>query len=150
MSVYEKIIQTLKSNNLKYQALEHEPTKTCADSARLRGTTPDQGAKALVCIADKKPILITLPCSKRLDTKLFKNTFGVKDLRFATPEEVKEITSLEIGSIPPLGSLFGLTTYMDTDLGKNIQIAFNAGDVSKSVIVGFADFVNLEQPIAFQ
>ncbi len=146
MSVYEKIIQILNSNNIEYQAFEHEPTKTCADSARIRGTTTDQGAKALVCFADKTPVMIVLPCSKKLDAKLFKLTFKVKDLRFATPEEVKQVTGLEIGSIPPWGSLFNLTTYLDQDLGQNAQIAFNAGDTQRSIIMNYSDYVLLEKP----
>lgn len=147
MSVYEKIIQLLKNNKIEFQALEHEPTKTCADSARIRGTSPEQGAKALVCIGDKKPIMIVLPCSKKLDVKLFKQTFGVKDLRFATPDEVKQFTGLEIGSIPPFGSLFNLTTHLDLALARQKQIAFNAGDIHKSVIMNYSDYIKLENHV---
>lgn len=146
MSVYEKIIQILKNSNIEYQALEHEPTKTCADAARIRGTSADQGAKALVCVADKRPILIVLPCSKRLDPKAFKRRFAIRDLRFATPLEVTQITSLEIGSIPPFGSLFKLTTYLDSSLSTQNKIAFNAGDVCKSIIMKYSDFVDIEKP----
>ena len=145
MSVYEKIIQLLDSRQIKYQALEHGPTPTCEDSARVRGTSPDQGAKALVCYADKKPILIVLPCSRKLDFKLFKKLYTIKDLRFATPEEVKILTSLEIGAIPPLGYLFNLPTYVDEKLGENNTIAFNAGDRTKSVIMSYSDYAPLSQ-----
>lgn len=147
MTVYGQIIQLLGQAKVKYQSLEHEPTKTCADSARIRGTTPDQGAKALVCIADKKPIMIVLSCSRKLDAKLFKQTFGVKDLRFATPDEVKQITGLEIGSIPPFGSLFNLTTHLDLALASQKQIAFNAGDIHKSVIINYSDYIKLENRV---
>ena len=145
MSVYEKIIQLLDSRQIKYQALEHEPTPTCEDSARVRGTSMDQGAKALVCYADKKPILIVLPCSRKLDVKTFKTLFAVRDLRFATPDEVKELTDLEIGAIPPLGHIFNLPTYVDEELGKNQTIAFNAGDRTKSVIMLYSDYAPLVQ-----
>lgn len=145
MSVYEKIIQLLDSHNIKYQALEHEPTPTCEDSARIRGTSSDQGAKALVCFADKRPILIVLPCSRKLDFKAFKKLFTINDLRFATPDEVKSLTSLEIGAIPPLGHIFNLPTYVDQTLGDNKTIAFNAGDRTKSVIMAYSDYVQIAQ-----
>ncbi len=140
MSVYEKIIQLLDSNNIKYQALEHEPTPTCEDSARVRGTSMDQGAKALICFGDKKPILIVLPCSKKLDAKAFKNLFGVKDLRFATPDEVENLTGLQIGAIPPFGHLFDMKNYVEESLGQNETIAFNAGDRCKSIIMKYIDY----------
>ncbi|MDO8488464.1 MAG: YbaK/EbsC family protein [bacterium] len=150
MTVNQRIIELLDEQKIIYRSLEHAPTKTCADAANIRGTTLEQGAKALVCIADKKPVMIVLPCSQKLDTKTFKLAFKVKDLRFATPEEVTQITGLVIGSIPPFGSLFELPTYLNTALGKNTQIAFNAGDVSRSVIMNFADFVSLEHPQVFE
>lgn len=143
MTVYEQIISLLNNLNTSYQVLEHIPTRTCEESALIRNTSPDQGAKALVCFADKQPILIVLPCSYKLDTKLFKSIFNFKDLRFATPNEVKGLTTLEIGSIPPLGNLFNLTTFVDENLGKNKQIAFNAGDHSRSIIMGFPDYNSL-------
>lgn len=143
MTVYEQIIALLDSRNLSYQALEHVPTRTCEESAQVRNTSPDQGAKALVCLADKQPIMIVLPCSRKLDTKLFKSLFNFNDLRFATPDEVKTLTTLEIGSIPPLGQLFNLPTFVDNSLGANEQIAFNAGDHSRSIIIAFAQYNNL-------
>lgn len=145
MSVYEKIIQLLQSKNIKYQALEHEPTPTCEDSARVRGTSQDQGAKALVCYADKKPVLIVLPCSRKLDPKLFKKLYAINDLRFAAPDEVTQLTGLQIGAIPPLGNLFNLPTYVDQTLSAESQIAFNAGDRTKSVIMSYSDYASLAQ-----
>lgn len=141
MTVYEKIIELLNSNNIKYQALEHEPTPTCEDSARVRGTSMDQGAKALICFADKQPILIVLPCSYKLDSKVFKNEFKVRDLRFATPEEVFQLTGLQVGAIPPFGKLFEMPTYIDEKLNTNENIAFNAGDRCKSVIMKYKDYI---------
>lgn len=143
MTVYEKIINLLDENHIKYQALEHEPTPTCEDSARVRGTSMDQGAKALICFGDKKPILIVLPCSKRLDAKAFKNQFGIKDLRFATPQEVENLTGLQIGAIPPLGKLFGIDTYIERSLANNDVIAFNAGDRCKSVTMKYLDYIRI-------
>ena len=145
MSVYDQIIQLLKSNDIKYQTLEHEATPTCEDSARVRGTSPGQGAKALICYADKKPILIVLPCSRKLDPKIFKLLFSVHDLRFATPDEVLQLTGLQIGAIPPLGNLFNLPTYIDQALSAEERIAFNAGDRAKSVIMSYSDYAPLAQ-----
>ena len=71
---------------------------------------------------------------------------GWRKLRFATREEVLEITSLAPGSIPPFGSLFGLPTLCDERLGENDVINFNAGDHSISVGMRYADYVLVEKP----
>lgn len=149
MTAYEKILARLDEANVKYKAVQHQPTKTCADAARIRGTSENQGAKALVCVADKKPILITLPCSHRLDFKQFKKKFGIKDLRLATVDEVRDLTGLEVGSIPPFGSLFSLPTYMRQALETNDEIAFNAGEVTKSVIMKCSDYIQVEKPVKY-
>lgn len=146
MNVLDKLKVLFEKEGVAYEYIEHEPTITCEDAARVRGTNPDQGAKALVCKADKIPILVVLPCSRKLDFKQFKKTFGFKDLRMATPEEVKELTSLEIGSIPPVGVVMGLPTYADERLLAEEILCFNAGDHSISMIIAADDYVEVVGP----
>jgi Ala-tRNA(Pro) deacylase len=146
MTVFEKIIQLLDENGVKYQVLEHERVHTCEEAARIQGTNPDQGAKALVCIGDKKPMLIVLPCSKRLKMKNFKKKVGIKDLRLASVEEVRELTGLEPGAIPPFGKVVGLPTHVDAELLEQKEICFNAGLHEKSVLMSPKDYVRVMKP----
>src|SRR3989344_3909351 len=87
-SLFDRIRAKLDNLNIKYQVIEHEPVYTSQDAARLRDTDIKEGAKALVMIADKKPIMVTLSGAAKADFKLLKKLFGFKDLRIATPEEV--------------------------------------------------------------
>lgn len=48
---------------------------------------------------------------------------------------MKELTGLEIGSIPPVGKVFGLETWMDDELAKEEQLCFNAGRHDTSMIM---------------
>jgi len=67
-------------------------------------------------------------------------------LRFATPEELRELTGLAPGAVPPFGSLFGLPTYCDARLRENERINFNAGDHSISVSLSGMDYFQVENP----
>ena len=67
-------------------------------------------------------------------------------MRFATRDEVLELTGLAPGSIPPFGSLFGLPTLCDRRLGDNAIINFNAGDHGISVSLPYAGYVQVEKP----
>ena len=67
-------------------------------------------------------------------------------MRFATREEVLELTGLAPGSIPPFGSLFGLPTLCDRRLGENEVINFNAGDHAISVSMQYASYLQIEEP----
>jgi Ala-tRNA(Pro) deacylase len=71
---------------------------------------------------------------------------GVRSLRFASRDEVAEITALAPGSIPPFGSLFNLPTFCDDALSQNGIINFNAGDHSISISLRYADYIAVEHP----
>lgn len=145
--IYESIIRLLKKNNIIYQLFEHEPVYTSAEAARIRQTKETQGAKALLFLADKKPILLVLPGNKKVDTKTFKKTFNIKDLSFAKPEQVLELTGLEVGAVPPFGNVMNLPTYIDKSLLNEDEIVFNAGAHTKSIKMKTADFLKLCKPI---
>ncbi|KKU91974.1 MAG: aspartyl-tRNA synthetase, nondiscriminating aspartyl-tRNA synthetase [Candidatus Amesbacteria bacterium GW2011_GWC1_48_10] len=144
--VFSRIKSKLDAAGVHYKSLDHDPVFTSADSARIRGTQIQQGAKALVMFADKSPILVVISASLKADTKLLKQFLQVKDLRMATAAEVNQLTGLETGCIPPFGSVLGLKTYQDKSLSQNDEIAFNAGLHTRSIIMKYEDFNNIEHP----
>ena len=146
MAVFEKLKAFLDSNDVPYTLMEHEAVYTSEQAAQARGTPLQQGAKALVFEADKRPILLVVTADRRIDSRAFKRAFGVKDLRLATAERVAELTSLTIGAVPPFGGLMGLATYVDESLLKNEDIVFNAGSHTRSILMKCQDFRRLEQP----
>lgn len=146
VNLHDKLVAFLKEKMVEFKHLDHEETKTSEDSARVRGTTLDQGAKALLMFADNKPVLVVMSASKKLNNSVFKKQFELKDLRMATPEEVEKTSGVIIGAVPPFGNLFNVPTFVDEGLLSNEMIAFNAGARTQSVIMKSADFVKLVNP----
>jgi prolyl-tRNA editing enzyme YbaK/EbsC (Cys-tRNA(Pro) deacylase) len=146
MTVLEKIKEKLAVAGVEYELIEHEPVYTSADAARVRGEELSDGAKALVLFGDKTPILCVVPGDKRADFKKIKTHLEIKDLRMATPEEVKELTTLEIGAIPPVGSAMNLPSYYDNSFILKENVAFNAGDHSVTIIMTGDDLIRVEKP----
>lgn len=145
--IFEKIVKLLNKNNISYQLFEHQPVYTSEEAAKIRdGTKLEQGAKALVMMADKKPILIVISGARRVDTKKFKRLFKIKDLRMSTPDEVKKLTDVKVGAVPPFGKLLGLEIFVDQSLGENEEISFNAGLHTKSVKMKYQDWFQLVKP----
>ncbi len=91
-------------------------------------------------------LLIVLPADLRLASRAGRRAEGIKSLRFASREEVAQLTSLQPGSIPPFGSLFEMATWCDHRLAEQEKINFNAGDHSISISMSFADFEAAESP----
>lgn len=145
-AVFEKLASLLKYKKVKFQLYEHEPVYTSQQASMVRGTKIEQGAKALVMIADKRPILVVISAAKKVDFKKFKKIFDFKDLRMANPEEVKELSGVEVGAVPPLGQVLNLPTFVDKSLGENKKIVFNAGLQTKSIEMDYQDYYLLVQP----
>lgn len=145
-SVFSRICGLLDGQAIEYAVLRHEPVFTSEEAAAIRGVPLASGAKALVCKIDDRFVLIVLPADRKLASKAAKKELGGKSLRFATKEEVLELTSLTPGSIPPFGSLFNLPTFCDVALAEQPQINFNAGDHAISVSMTFAAYQAAEKP----
>ena len=100
----------------------------------------------MVMYAEGKPMMLVLPGNRKVDIKLFKNNHAFKEFRMATPGEVEQVTGVKIGAVPPFGNLFKIPLYVDSTLGKNEQIVFNAGSHTQSIIMKYDDFVKIANP----
>jgi Ala-tRNA(Pro) deacylase len=136
----------LQEAGIVFTVLRHQAVFTSEEAAAVRGAPLASGAKALVMKANEDFVMLILPADRKLDSKKAKTGLGVKSVRFATREEVAQLTGLQPGSIPPFGSLFNLSTCCDPALALNETINFNAGDHCISVQMSYKDFVAVEKP----
>jgi prolyl-tRNA editing enzyme YbaK/EbsC (Cys-tRNA(Pro) deacylase) len=91
--------------------------------------------------------MAVIPGDKRFDNDKIKAILAAKDIRFATEEEVLEITKgVELGGVPPFGNLFGLEVFVDRTLLNNEKIVFNAGDRRFSIAMLSYDYQKLVEP----
>ena len=143
-TVTERLLAYLRDNNADFTTMIHEPVRTSEEAARMRGTPLEQGAKALVFRADDATLLLVVQAHRRIDTRAFKRSVGVKNLRMVSADELRELTGLEAGAVPPFGHLLGLHTYVDERLLALPRIAFNAGSRDASVVLATKDYARLE------
>jgi Ala-tRNA(Pro) deacylase len=146
MTVFARLTALLDEGHTPYAVTHHAPVRTSEEAAKVRGTPLSSGAKALVCKADERFVLFVMPADRRLDSAAVRRTLGIRSLRFATPEEVAQLTGLSPGAIPPFGVLFAMPTYCDQGLAGVPMINFNAGDRAISIAMTFADYVAVERP----
>ena len=147
LPVFERIVAELTKKSIAFKAFDHEAVHTSEEAARVRGESLQAGAKAIVMFADEKPIMVALSGDKKIDTKVFRQLHGIKDLRMATPEEVEQVTSVKIGAVPPFGSIFDIPLYMDVSLRRNQTIFFNPGLHEKTIGMKEADYEKATLPI---
>jgi prolyl-tRNA editing enzyme YbaK/EbsC (Cys-tRNA(Pro) deacylase) len=148
-SVYDRIVRHLTAAGVVFRTVEHPPTLTSLEAARARGEPLGCGAKALVLKGDGAFRLFVLAADRKLQSKLIKTALGLRDLRFATAEELLALTGLVPGGVPPFGEpVLPLPLFADIDLGTRFpHIAFNAGDLCRSIIMPAADWEEAARPV---
>ena len=146
MIVFTKIKEFLDSNNCEYVVKKHPPTRTSEEAAQYRGESLKIGAKALVLKGKEGFFLCVIPADRKLYTKKVRKVMGTKKLRFATPEELFELTGLVPGSVPPFGTILGLQMIVDEKLFEEEFMAFNAGELAISIKMKTEEYRKIVAP----
>jgi prolyl-tRNA editing enzyme YbaK/EbsC (Cys-tRNA(Pro) deacylase) len=146
--VLSAVRSALLAAGVPFREVEHPPTYTSEESARARGESLHTGAKALVMKIDDTFRLFVLPADRKVDSGAIKREFKAKKIRFATPDELRELTGLAPGSVPPFGKpILPLELIADTAIGQvSDKVAFNAGSLTVSIIMAAADWERVAQP----
>jgi Ala-tRNA(Pro) deacylase len=127
--------------------LEHEPVQTSEQAAEVRGVSLASGAKAIVASTGSGFQLAVMSACKQINSNPLKKAIKTKNLRFATVEEVWELTKCLPGAVPPFGSLLSLPTILDQSLiDQGETINFNVGLRTHSLSMSVADYVRFESP----
>ena len=148
--VLQRIRDLLDGEAIVYRFLEHEPTYTSEQSAKARGEDIRVGGKALLVKTGEVFRLFVLSAVLRLDSLAIREHFGERRSRFATKEELMELTGLVPGSVPPFGRpVLPFDLYVDESITKNERIAFNAGSLTHSIIMPVEDYLKIAQPEVF-
>ncbi len=135
-----KIIEMLTQFNADFELVEHEPVYTSEQAASIRGLGLENGAKSLLLKVNNDFKMFVLPGNQKLDSKKVKMVTSAKKIRFATPEEVEDITGTQIGAVYPFGIIAGVPMYVDEKLAQNEIIAFNPGVHNKSIIMRWSEY----------
>ena len=95
-----------------------ESVHTAALAAAALGCEVGAIANSLLFDTGGSPVLILTSGSHRVDTQLTSARIGVRPLRRATPEFVREHTGQVIGGVSPIGHPAPVPTYLDIQLGE--------------------------------
>lgn len=146
-TVLEAIRRLLDEHGIEYREMHHAPTRTSAESAAARGESTDIGGKAIVFKVDDAFHLFVLSASLQIRSRAIRKHLGAKRTRFATEAELLRMTGLVPGSIPPFGPpILPFGVYVDPSVLANDRIAFNAGSLTDSIVMGRDDWERLVRP----
>lgn len=143
-TVFESLLRFIIKSKITFKHVHHQPTYTSQESAQARGESLDIGAKAMIIKLDDEFSLFVVSASQKLDSKKIKALTGCRSIRFATPEELFDLTGLVPGSVPPFGTpMLPFNLYVDESIRRLSKVAFNAGSLTDSLIIKTDDYLRL-------
>lgn len=142
--MFKAISKIFDTRHIKYEVVEHESTDSSEQASEFRGTTMEEGRKALILVGKKtkQNYMVVVPANKNLDKEKIKNEIG-EAFEFEKKELLKEKFGIELGGIPPFGNLMGMRVLLDKDVANTERSAFNAGLKTKSIIMKTSDFIEV-------
>jgi Ala-tRNA(Pro) deacylase len=123
------LLDWLFGQGIEFEIHEHDGAFTALGTAAAEGVDPRTFAKVVaVASPDGRRAIIVLDSTDRLDLRKARHVLGASDARRLTESELTALAAgCEVGAIPAVGALFGLTTYADYAVRDDPEISFNAG-----------------------
>ena len=136
----------LDENNIQYEVITHPKAYTAQRIASTAHISGKMMIKSVVIKMDDQYALAVLPANDRVSFQLFSNALDSK-IRLASEDEFRELfPDCETGAMPPFGNLYGLPTYVSTDLDNEDEIIFNACNHVELIRMNYKDYIQLVQP----
>lgn len=147
-TVLESIRSFLNEQGITFKETSHAPTYTSEDAAAARNEPLDIGGKAIVAKVGDEFAVFVLSGARRLNSRAICKHLGETRFRFASREELHELTGLTPGCVPPFGTpILDLPLYVDRSVTSNPRIAFNAGSHTISMVLDRDDYLTAAAPV---
>ena len=132
----------LQSLNIKHELVALSgPIKNSARLADLVGLEPASIIKALAFMAGDAPLLAMVPGDRRVDTKKLREAAGGVKIRFATNDEVMNVTGYSVSATPPVAWTTPPAAFIDPAVRANDIVYAAGGDTNMVLKMRSADLV---------
>lgn len=123
----QETYEYLRTRNIEFEITEHKAVFNMKEFADVELPYPQWDAKNLFVRDDKKRnyYLITVKGDKRVDLKEFRKQHGLRNLSFASADDLMAFMALTPGSVTP----FGLLNDKERKIHFYIDSAFSGGKV---------------------
>lgn len=126
---YQPLLDWLAAQRVEYEIHQHDRAVTARATATAEGVDPRTFAKVVaVASHDGRQAIIVLDATDHLDLGKARHVLGTSEVRLLSEPQLTALApGCEVGAMPAVGALFGLTTYADYAVRDDPEISFNAG-----------------------
>ena len=143
------IREFLRAGGVPFRLLLHRPAPSAERVAHSLHVPGARVAKAVLVRSESGFLLAVLPATHRVDLIALAGLLdGPPDaLRIADESEVRAaFPDCEVGAVPPFGRLYGLPTFLDTQLAASSEIVVEANMRHESIRIRSRDYQAVEAP----
>ena len=147
MSLPEVVVQYLRHHHIQVEEHMHPAAYTAHELAEVEHFPESSVVKVVFFYCDDQLVMGMLPANRHLSLQRAKKLTNAERVRLATEQEIAgHIDTLQLGAIPPFGSILGLPVLMDESLKDVEAIEIPAGDNTRSFRMRMEDFLREEAP----
>ena len=137
----------LRDRGVEYWTHFHGVAYTAQETAEKDHVPGRLFAKPVIVLADGSLKMLVVAAPDRVDLERAKSALGVSEIELAHEEQFEDqFPDCEVGAMPPFGSLYNLSTYIDRTLSEQDTIAFPAGTHTDTLVVRASDYLECEKP----
>lgn len=141
-----QVTEHLRARGVPFEPIAHQQACTSVAEARALGINASEVLKTVAMRVGGGYALMAVPATGQLDMRLARAAAGDRHVRLATEQELlRDFPGIELGAMPPLGSLLGAPLYLDQEVLRHESVVFAAGSQTQSVQVKTADLLQHEQ-----
>ncbi len=143
-----KLESFLRERGVDYDRHTHTTTYTAQDLAHAEHVSGYVVAKPVIVRGASAFTMCVLPAPDRVDLRRVAELLGEPQVRLATESEMAELfPECELGAEPPVGSMFGMATVMDTRLQEDEFLVMQAGTHTEAIRIRREDWQRLCEPV---
>lgn len=140
-----EVTEYLEAKGIPFEVLEHDRAFTTLDEALALHVDPHVVVKTLLVDTRWGRVLVVIPGDRRLDMQMLRDAVGDHFARLASEVELMgEYPRIELGTLPPLGRLLELPTFVDGDIMRHQWAVFAAGSQTEAVRARTSDVFERE------
>lgn len=136
----DSVVAQLEALDLAYEIVTCDPD--LADTAQFceaYGYAVDDSANAIVVVGKAEPpvyVMCLVLANTRLDVnKVVRKRLGVRKCSFASADQTRELTGMEIGGVTPFGSTTPLELWIDARVMDRDRVIIGGGGRDRKLLV---------------
>lgn len=143
----DAVLAELTEFGLEHEVVPCDPDLAdTAEFCKAYGYSLDDSANAIVVVGKGEPlrfVMCIVLASSRLDVnKTVRKRLGVRKCSFASAEQTRELTGMEIGGVTPFGTAMPLELWIDAAVTKRERLIIGGGSRDRKLLVPPATLID--------